>query len=68
MKSIYFDPKERAREKDAARKKDAEDLKSGKIKPDELQRRNGFLSACDFSKVKILNKSLKTSCKTGRQT
>ena len=41
MKISYFDPKERAREKQASRDKDDEDLRSGKITREELNRRNG---------------------------
>lgn len=41
MKIGYFDPDERARAKARSRAKDDEDLKSGRITREELQRING---------------------------
>lgn len=40
--------------KQESRDRDAELLASGKVKPGDLDRKNGFLSSIDFSKVKIV--------------
>lgn len=42
---IYYNPEERAKEKQASRDKDAADLASGKITAEELRKKNTFLSA-----------------------
>ncbi len=41
MKIRTYDPEERAREKARSRQKDDEDLRSGAVSREELQRRNG---------------------------
>lgn len=43
MEDQFFDPAERAREKQLSRERDAEDLASGRISAQELQRRNRFV-------------------------
>jgi hypothetical protein len=43
MEEQFFDPAERAREKQAARQQDSDDLISGRVSAQELQRRNGFI-------------------------
>jgi hypothetical protein len=47
----YFDPKERAREKQASRDQDERDLASGAKTREQLQRENSFL---DGSKCRIV--------------
>lgn len=54
LKVEFYDPKERARQKQAARDKDDEDLRTGKVTREELRKRNGFFSGLDFSKAKIV--------------
>ena len=49
-----LDPRKRAKQKQAARDRDARLLASGKITAAELNRRNGFLSALDFTKAVFL--------------
>lgn len=49
-----FDPIERRREKQAARDKDEEDLRAGRVTPEELSKRNGFFSALDIKNAKIV--------------
>ena len=49
----YYDPAERAREKQLARDKDDEDLRTGKVTREELSKRNGFFSSLDFSNAII---------------
>ena len=49
----YYDPAERAREKQRAREQDDEDLRTGKVTREELSQRNGFFSSLDFSKATI---------------
>lgn len=45
MKGLqFYDPAERAREKQQARDEDEADLRSGKVTSDELAARNGFFS------------------------
>jgi hypothetical protein len=39
-----FDPKELAREKQASREKDAQDLSSGRVSPQEMRRRNAHFA------------------------
>lgn len=52
----YYDPAERAREKQLARDKDDEDLRTGKVTREELSKRNGFFSSLDFSKATIIRR------------
>ena len=49
-----FDPRKRAIQKQVARDRDERSLASGKITAAELNRRNGFFSALDYSKVVFL--------------
>ena len=49
-----LDQAARQREKQRARDRDAEDLRSGRVSQDELARHNGFFSAFDLSKARIL--------------
>lgn len=44
VKEKYFDPKERAKEKQLARDKDAEDISSGKMTPLQIQKKNSFFN------------------------
>lgn len=53
MNDNYYDPAERALEKQRARDQDDEDLRTGKVTREELSRRNGFFSSLDFSKARI---------------
>lgn len=48
-----FDPEERRREKQAAREKDDEDLRTGKVTAEQLRKRNGFFSSLDFTNSRI---------------
>lgn len=48
-----LDPRKRAAEKAAARARDEADLAASRVTPQELSRRNGFLSALDLSKFRI---------------
>jgi hypothetical protein len=58
MKKIgYYDPKERALEKQLSREQDEADLKSGKVTKEELSKRNGFFSSLDFKNAKIVRRS-----------
>lgn len=50
----FYDPKKRAAEKQAARDKDDDDLRAGRVSKEELSRRNGFFSSLDFSEAKIV--------------
>ncbi len=54
MDEQFYDPAERARIKQDARERDAEDLASGRIDADELRRRNGFIPAHVARSAKIL--------------
>lgn len=49
----YYDPRERALEKQRARDQDDEDLRTGKVTREELSQRNGFFSSLDFSNAII---------------
>lgn len=49
----FYDPAERAREKQRARDKDDADLRSGKVTRDELAARNGFFSSVAISQGRI---------------
>ena len=49
----YYNPKERALEKQRAREQDDEDLRTGKVTREELSKRNGFFSSLDFSNSTI---------------
>jgi len=44
----YYDPRERALEKEKTRLKDEEDLKSGKVSVNDLRLKNGFFSSLDI--------------------
>lgn len=50
----YYDPRERALEKQRAREQDDEDLRTGKITREELSQRNGFFSSLDIANSKII--------------
>ena len=54
LKVEYYDPAERARQKQLAREQDDEDLRTGRVTREELSRRNGFFSSLDFSKATII--------------
>ena len=50
----YYDPAERARQKQLAREQDDKDLRTEKITREELSRRNGFFSSLDIANSKII--------------
>ena len=54
MEEQFFDPAERAREKQASRERDATDLDSGRIDAQGLQRRNAFIPAHMAREAEIL--------------
>lgn len=54
VKISYYDPKERALEKQRSREQDDADLKSGKVTREELSKRNGFFSSLDIQSSKIV--------------
>lgn len=54
----YYDPKERALEKQRSRDQDEADLKSGKISREELSKRNGFLSSLDIKNATIRRRGI----------
>lgn len=54
VKISYYDPKERALEKQRSREQDDADLKSGKVTREELSKRNGFFSSLDIKSSKIV--------------
>lgn len=56
MRVSYFDPKERAREKALSRQKDDDDLRSGRISREELNRRNGGYGLMRGSKLVLRKK------------
>ncbi len=56
VKISYYDPKERALEKQRSREQDDADLKSGKITKEELSKRNGFFSSLDIKNAKIVRR------------
>lgn len=51
---LTYDPQERAAEKARAREQDEEDLKSGKVTPEQLSKRNGFFSSLDLRNARIV--------------
>lgn len=51
-----FDPKERMREKQAARDADDEALRTGRITREELQRQNSFAAGLDLRNAKVVVK------------
>lgn len=54
VKHGTFDPKARAEEKRLSREKDDRDMAEGRATPDEVNRRNGFLSCLgDLGKARI---------------
>lgn len=50
---ILLAPGQRAREKQAARDRDAHRLAAGEISAAELQRKNNFFASIDFSRARI---------------
>lgn len=54
MMAGSYDPVERAAEKQRSRDRDEADLASGRIGRADLSRRNGFFSALDMSKSRIV--------------
>jgi hypothetical protein len=51
-----FNPAVRAREKQQARERDERLIASGQVSRQELARQNGFFSALDRSKVRIVRR------------
>jgi hypothetical protein len=49
----YFDPAERAREKQESRDRDIARLRAGEITPEELNRENDFFASIPIEKFKI---------------
>jgi hypothetical protein len=49
----YFDPAERAREKQESRDYDIARLRAGEITPEELNRENDFFASIPIEKFKI---------------
>jgi hypothetical protein len=49
-----FNPEQRRLEKQAARDKDDEDLRTGKVTREELQKRNSLFGAIDLSQAKVV--------------
>lgn len=52
----YYDPKERARQKQLSREQDEQDLKSGKITKEELRKKNGFFSSLNIENSEVILK------------
>lgn len=50
----FYDPKQRAADKQAAREKDDADLRAGRVSREELSKRNGFFSSLDLVNAKIV--------------
>ena len=59
VKVGYFDPNERALEKQRSRDQDQADLESGKVSKEELSKRNGFFSSLDIKNGTIVRRSSK---------
>ena len=59
----YFNVAERRREKQEARDRDERLLASGEVTAEELNKRNGFFSALDFSQARIVRWSSRVRSK-----
>ena len=53
----HFDPRQRARAKEAERARDDRALAAGQISVEELRHRNSFAKGVDFSRAKIKSHS-----------
>lgn len=53
MQASYFDPRQRSRDKDAARQSDDAALSSGRITAEALSRRNFAFGHLDFSAARM---------------
>ena len=53
FRRIHLAPGQRAREKQAARDRDAQRLAAGEVSAAKLQRENNFFASIDFSKARI---------------
>lgn len=59
VKVGYFDPVERALEKQRSRDQDQTDLETGKVTKEELSKLNGFFSSLDIKNGTIVRRSSK---------
>jgi hypothetical protein len=55
-KRATFNWEDRMREKQAARDKDDDDLRSGKVTPEQLQQRNSMFAGLDLSKATVVRR------------
>lgn len=57
MKMRYYDPEQRAHEKQLARERDERDLASGRISREDLRSKNSMFAGIDVSKGRIIRRN-----------
>lgn len=50
----YYDPVSRRAEKERQRASDEDDLRSGRISPEEMNRRNGFFASLEIIESEVI--------------